>query len=117
MTDGAYRRTDNARGVLEEIALAGDERLLTHPDQHCSEGVALQGRLALCIDQHFASTEIDLIFQSDSDTPGRTGRCEVAIVGDNAAHARDFATWQCANGLPNAEFTALNPAGETTKGS
>src|SRR5215469_5823723 len=108
MTDGAYGRTDDARSVLEEIALTGDERLLTHPDQRCSEGVALEGRFTLCIDQHFASTEIDLIFQSYGDTPGCAGRRKVAIIGDNAAHARDFATWQSANGLTDAEFTALH---------
>src|SRR6185312_7294585 len=91
--------------------------MLAHPDQRCSGGVASDRSFSLSVNQHFAATEVDLVFQSHRNALRRASGVEFAIVGHNAVHPRGSAARQSAHRLPGAQLTTLNPACEAAENS
>src|SRR6185312_4337350 len=91
--------------------------MLAHPDQRCSEGVASDRSFSLSVNQHFAATEVDLVFQSHRNALRRAGGVQLAIVGHDAAHSCSSAARQSADCLPGTQLTALNPACEAAENS
>ena len=116
VADAAHGGADGARGVLGEIRAAGDERLLVHPDDHGAEGAAGLGFGFSFGYKHFASAEVDFVFELDGDAAREGCGFEIAVEGDESFDARGAAAGQSADTLAGADFSALNAAGEAAEG-
>ncbi len=72
--DAVLQRVDRSgqrlRRMLEQIGLAGDHRIGTHPDQHRVDLIAAARQVA-GTDNHVAATGVDLILQRQRDRQWR----------------------------------------------
>ena len=85
--DAADHAAHLMRGVLDEIAAAGFERLRVHPHDARTETPGHMRRGERGHD-HVAAADIDLVFETNRDRLRRVRRCQIAIVSDDALDAR-----------------------------
>ena len=67
VANGSYSCSHGAGGVLQEKGLAFEQRLLIHPDNICAQRYAAGRRRSSGIDEHFATAEVDFVFERHRD--------------------------------------------------
>ena len=83
LDDGSGR----ARGVLDRVAPALGQRLLAHPADHRVQLVG-GGRLILCLDDHVAAGDVDLVGQAQRHRHRGERGGDLAAVGVDRGHRR-----------------------------
>ena len=112
--DGANLGTGRVRRLLDVELFRAVHRLLVHPDEHRLEVAAREGPVVR-VYKHLATGDINLVLKRQRNALRGESLVELAVVGNNALHARSFSRRQGHDRIALADNTARHLAGEATE--
>ena len=107
--DRIHQALDVAAADLEFVALAGQQRRLTHPDEVRVEG-ARQRRAMIRVHQHVAARQVDFVLEDNGDGLMRAGLLERAVGGGDLAHLARLARRQREHRIAHGNLAARDGA-------
>ena len=114
MLDRIDQALDVAAADLEFVALAGQQRRLTHPDEIRIEG-ARQRRTMIRVHQHVAARQVDFVLEHDGHGLRGARLLERTVGGGDLAHLARLARGQRQHGIAHGDLAARDGAGVTAE--